>query len=78
MLRAGFVTSRKGQSGENFVLLSDIDLSGVTWGLYSNNAIIDGNGISELIGIGPAHTPGLTVFKNIKEVKNPICQIIWI
>ena len=30
---------------------------------------IDKNGISELFGIGPAHTPGLTVFKNIYEIK---------
>ena len=31
--------------------------------------IINTQGISELIGIGPAHTPGLTVFKNIYELK---------
>ena len=31
--------------------------------------IIDKQGISELFGIGPAHTPGLTVFKNIFEIK---------
>ncbi len=30
---------------------------------------IDELGISELIGIGPAHTPGLTVFKDIYELK---------
>lgn len=33
------------------------------------NAVIDSQGISELIGIGPAHTPGLTAFKNIFEIK---------
>ena len=27
------------------------------------------HGICELFGIGPAHTPGLTVFKNIYELK---------
>ena len=31
--------------------------------------ILDAQCISELIGIGPAHTPGLTVFKNIFELK---------
>ena len=31
--------------------------------------IIDKQGISELFGIGPAHTPGLTVYKNIYEIK---------
>ena len=31
--------------------------------------VIDKQGISELFGIGPAHTPGNTVFKNIYEVK---------
>ena len=30
--------------------------------------IIDKNGISELFGIGPAHSPGCTPFKNVKEV----------
>ena len=30
---------------------------------------IDALGISELIGLGPAHTPGITLFKNIKELK---------
>ena len=31
--------------------------------------IVDSQGISELFGIGPAHTPGLTVYKNIFEIK---------
>lgn len=31
--------------------------------------VIDKQGISELFGIGPAHTPGNTVFKNIFEIK---------
>ena len=30
---------------------------------------IDKQGISELFGIGPAHTPGTTVFKNIFEIE---------
>ncbi len=30
---------------------------------------IDAKGISELFGIGPAHTPGTCVFKNIFEIK---------
>lgn len=31
--------------------------------------ILDTQGISELFGIGPSHTPGTTVFKNIFEIK---------
>ena len=31
--------------------------------------IIDKHGLSELFGIGPAHTPGLTIYKNIFEIK---------
>ena len=31
--------------------------------------IIDSQGISELFGIGPSHTSGTTVFKNIFELK---------
>ena len=31
--------------------------------------IIDEQGISELIGIGPAHTPGTTIYKDIFELK---------
>ena len=31
--------------------------------------IIDNQGICELFGIGPSHTPGTTVFKNIFEIK---------
>lgn len=31
--------------------------------------IINQQGISELFGIGPSHTPGTTVFKNIYEIK---------
>lgn len=31
--------------------------------------IIDSQGISELFGVGPAHTSGLTVYKNIFEIK---------
>ncbi len=31
--------------------------------------ILDAQGISELFGIGPSHTPGTTVFKNIFELK---------
>ena len=31
--------------------------------------IIDKQGISELFGIGPAHTPGFTIYKNIFEIK---------
>ncbi len=30
---------------------------------------IDQQGISEMFGIGPAHTPGTTIFKNIYEIK---------
>ena len=31
--------------------------------------ILDSQGISELFGIGPSHTPGTTIFKNIFEIK---------
>lgn len=31
--------------------------------------IIDKQGLSELFGIGPSHTPGLTIYKNIYEIK---------
>ena len=31
--------------------------------------ILDKQGISELFGIGPAHTPGITVYKNVLEIK---------
>ena len=31
--------------------------------------IIDSQGISELFGIGPSHTPGFTVYKDIYEIK---------
>ena len=31
--------------------------------------ILDSQGISELFGIGPAHTPGTTIFKGIFEIK---------
>ena len=37
---------------------------------------IDDVGVSELFGIGPAHTPGTTLFKDIKEVK-PASYIIF-
>jgi len=30
---------------------------------------IDSEGVSELLGIGPSHTPGITIFKNIYEIK---------
>ena len=30
---------------------------------------IDKQGIGELLGIGPAHTPGISIFKNIFEIK---------
>ena len=35
----------------------------------SIEAKINQTGICELFGIGPAHTPGTSVFKNIYEVK---------
>lgn len=31
--------------------------------------VLDKQGISELFGIGPAHTPGTTIFKDIYEIK---------
>ncbi len=38
--------------------------------------IIDTQGISELFGIGPAHTPGTTIFKDIFELK-PAHSVIF-
>ena len=35
----------------------------------SVNAILDKNGLMELIGLGPAHTPGKTYYKGIYEIK---------
>lgn len=31
--------------------------------------VIDSQGISELFGVGPAHTSGITVYKNVYEIK---------
>ena len=31
--------------------------------------ILDSQGISELLGIGPSHTPGFTIYKNVFEIK---------
>ena len=31
--------------------------------------VLDSQGVSELFGIGPAHTPGFTIYKNIFEIK---------
>ena len=31
--------------------------------------IVDSQGLSELFGIGPSHTPGLTIYKDIFEIK---------
>ncbi len=36
---------------------------------------INSQGISELFGIGPAHTPGTTVYKDIFEIKPAHCAI---
>lgn len=33
------------------------------------DAVVDNNGICELLGLGPAHTPGLTIYKDIYELK---------
>ena len=38
--------------------------------------VLDSQGISELLGIGPAHTNGITAFKNIYELK-PANYIIY-
>ena len=38
--------------------------------------IMDKQGLMELIGLGPAHTPGLSYFKNIKEIKAGYYSII--
>lgn len=38
--------------------------------------VLDKNGIKELFGIGPSHTPGITYFKNILEIKPGYCGIL--
>lgn len=40
------------------------------------NAIIDKQGLEDLFGIGPSHTPGITPFKGIKELE-PANYIIY-
>lgn len=35
--------------------------------------VLDNQGICELFGIGPAHTPGTTIFRNIYELKPAHC-----
>ena len=53
-------------SGDNFIFSSEIksilEYPGV-------ETIVDKTGIAELFGIGPSHTPGLTPFKGIYELK---------
>ena len=54
------------QKEETFIFSSEIK------GLFAYPGIekaIDSQGISELFGIGPSHTPGTTVFKDIYELK---------
>lgn len=49
-----------------FVFASEIKALFEFPGVYPK---IDSMGICELVGIGPAHTPGVTVFKDIYEIK---------
>ena len=42
----------------------------------SVSAVLDSQGISELFGLGPCHTPGIGPFKNIYEVK-PANFVLW-
>lgn len=54
------------QKDNTFIFSSEIK------GLFAYPGIekvIDSQGISELFGIGPSHTPGTTVFKDIYELK---------
>ena len=37
--------------------------------------VLDSQGVSELFGIGPSHTPGTTVFKDIFELKPAHCAV---
>ncbi len=36
---------------------------------YTNKAIVDKNGLYELLGLGPSHSPGNTLYKGIYELK---------
>ena len=49
-----------------FIFASEIKALLEYPGIYP---VLDSQGISELFGIGPAHTPGTTIFKEIYELK---------
>lgn len=57
---------------DNFIFASEIKALFKFPGIEK---ILDKQGISELFGIGPAHTPGTTIFKNIYELKPAHCAI---
>lgn len=50
----------------NFIFASEIKALFEYPGIYP---VVDSQGIDELLGIGPAHTPGTSVFKDIYELK---------
>lgn len=59
-------------SNNSFIFSSEIKA------LFSHpnvNATIDYTGICELLGVGPAHTPSLTIYKDIYELRPGFCGI---
>lgn len=54
------------QSNDTFIFASELKS---IFEYPSVQKILDKQGISELFGIGPAHTPGTTVYKDIFELK---------
>lgn len=52
----------------NNELIFSSDINGILNHPFVETAI-DSNGICEMLGIGPAHSPGTTVFKDIFEIK---------
>ncbi len=53
---------------KNNYLIFSSELKGI-FAFPGIEKIIDSQGISELFGIGPSHTPGTTIFKNIYELR---------
>ena len=54
------------QSDDGFIFASELKAIFEYPGIQK---VLDSQGVSELFGLGPANTPGLTVYKNIFEIK---------
>ncbi len=60
------------QNNDTFIFASELK---AIFEFPSVQKILDNQGICELFGLGPAHTPGTTIFKNIFELKPGHCGI---